>query len=109
MSRAAARMRSPTRDPARPHDLPGFPSGQEHYQKELAELVASTTGPLDAPIAELRARYDIEQAHPPGDPRAPVNTPARLSLTPRLGDGHRKLYAPSSTEQGCSAPPDERS
>ena len=23
------------------------PSGHEHYQKELAELVASTAGPLD--------------------------------------------------------------
>jgi hypothetical protein len=37
------------------------PSGHEHYQKELAELVASTAGPLDAAIAELRARHDIEQ------------------------------------------------
>src|SRR5215470_14360127 len=47
------------------------PSGLEHYQKELAELVASTTGPLDAPIADLRARYDIEQITPqviPGRP-----------------------------------------
>ena len=40
------------------------PSGHEHYQKELAELVASTTGPLDAAIAELRARHDIEQLTP---------------------------------------------
>ena len=30
------------------------PSGHEHYQRELAELVASATGPLDAAIAELR-------------------------------------------------------
>jgi oxalate decarboxylase/phosphoglucose isomerase-like protein (cupin superfamily) len=36
------------------------PSGHEHYQKELAELVATATGPLDAAIAELRGRYDIE-------------------------------------------------
>jgi oxalate decarboxylase/phosphoglucose isomerase-like protein (cupin superfamily) len=40
------------------------PSGHEHYQKELSELVASTSGPLDAAIAELRARYDIEQLTP---------------------------------------------
>jgi oxalate decarboxylase/phosphoglucose isomerase-like protein (cupin superfamily) len=40
------------------------PSGHEHYQKELAELVASTTGPLDDAIAELRARHDIEQLTP---------------------------------------------
>ncbi len=47
------------------------PSGHEHYQKELAELVASTTGPLDAAIAELRARHDIDQLTPqviPGRP-----------------------------------------
>jgi oxalate decarboxylase/phosphoglucose isomerase-like protein (cupin superfamily) len=47
------------------------PSGHEHYQKELAELVASTTGPLDQAIAELRARHDIEQLTPqviPGRP-----------------------------------------
>ena len=47
------------------------PSGHEHYQKELAELVASTTGRLDAAIAELRARHDIEQLTPrviPGRP-----------------------------------------
>jgi hypothetical protein len=37
------------------------PSGHEQYQRELAELVASATGPLDAAIAELRARHDIEQ------------------------------------------------
>ena len=36
------------------------PSGHEHYQKELAEQVASTAGPLDAAIAELRARHDID-------------------------------------------------
>jgi hypothetical protein len=36
------------------------PSGHEHYQKELAELFASA-GPLDAAIAELRARHDIDQ------------------------------------------------
>ena len=40
------------------------PSGHEHYQKELAELVASAAGPLDAAIAELRARHDIEQLTP---------------------------------------------
>ena len=47
------------------------PSGHEHYQKELAELVASTTGRLDAAIAALRARHDIEQLTPqviPGRP-----------------------------------------
>jgi oxalate decarboxylase/phosphoglucose isomerase-like protein (cupin superfamily) len=47
------------------------PSGHEHYQKELAELVASTTGPLDDAIAELRARHDIDQLTPqviPGRP-----------------------------------------
>jgi uncharacterized RmlC-like cupin family protein len=40
------------------------PSGHEHYQKELAELVATTTGSLDAAIAQLRARHDIEQLTP---------------------------------------------
>jgi oxalate decarboxylase/phosphoglucose isomerase-like protein (cupin superfamily) len=40
------------------------PPGHEHYQKELADLVASATGPLDAAIAELRARHDIEQLTP---------------------------------------------
>ena len=40
------------------------PPGHEHYQKELAELVATATGPLDAAIAELRARHDIEQLTP---------------------------------------------
>ena len=54
MSRAAARM-----------IFLVSPSGHEHYQKELAELVASATGPLDAAIAELRARHDIEQLTPP--------------------------------------------
>jgi hypothetical protein len=47
------------------------PSGHEHYQKELAELVGSTAGPLDAAIGELRARHDIEQLTPqvmPGRP-----------------------------------------
>ncbi len=39
----------------------GSPFGHEHYQEELAELVASTTGPLDAAIAQLRARHEIEQ------------------------------------------------
>jgi hypothetical protein len=59
------------------------PSGHEHYQKELAQLVASTAGPLDAAIGELRARHDIEQLTPqviPGRCKAL----ARLSLTPRL-------------------------
>jgi len=47
------------------------PAGHEHYQKELAEVVASTAGPLDTAIAELRARHDIEQLTPqviPGRP-----------------------------------------
>jgi oxalate decarboxylase/phosphoglucose isomerase-like protein (cupin superfamily) len=47
------------------------PSGHEHYQKELAELAATTAGPLDAAIAQLRARHDIEQLTPqvmPGRP-----------------------------------------
>ena len=50
------------------------PSGHEHYQRELAELVASAAGPLDATIAELRARHDIEQHTPqvmPGRPTRP--------------------------------------
>jgi uncharacterized RmlC-like cupin family protein len=56
------------------------PSGHEHYQKELAELVATATGPLDVAIAQLRARHDIEQLTPqviPGHPKnvgAPVAT-----------------------------------
>jgi oxalate decarboxylase/phosphoglucose isomerase-like protein (cupin superfamily) len=45
------------------------PSGHEHYQRELAELVAVATGPLDAAIAELRARHDIEQLTAPVTPR----------------------------------------
>ena len=47
------------------------PAGHEHYQKELADLVAHATGPLDEAIAELRARHDIEQLTPqliPGRP-----------------------------------------
>jgi len=40
------------------------PSGHEHYQKELAELVATATGPLDEAIANLRARHDIDQLTP---------------------------------------------
>jgi oxalate decarboxylase/phosphoglucose isomerase-like protein (cupin superfamily) len=47
------------------------PAGHEHYQKELAALVASATGPLDQAIAELRARHDIDQLTPqliPGRP-----------------------------------------
>jgi oxalate decarboxylase/phosphoglucose isomerase-like protein (cupin superfamily) len=47
------------------------PSGHEHYQKALAELVAGATGPLDVAMAQLRARYDIEQLTPqllPGRP-----------------------------------------
>jgi oxalate decarboxylase/phosphoglucose isomerase-like protein (cupin superfamily) len=40
------------------------PSGHERYQEELADLVASATGPLDTAIAELRARHDIEQLTP---------------------------------------------
>jgi hypothetical protein len=49
------------------------PSGHEHYQRELAELVATTTGPLDEALGELRARYDIEQLTPQLSPEAPVN------------------------------------
>lgn len=40
------------------------PSGHEHYQKELAELVTTAKGPLDEAIANLRARHDIEQLTP---------------------------------------------
>ena len=40
------------------------PSGHEHYQRELAALVRSMTGPLDDAIAQLRARHDIEQLTP---------------------------------------------
>ena len=40
------------------------PSGREHYQGELAGLVASAAGPPGAAIAELRARHDIEQLTP---------------------------------------------
>lgn len=40
------------------------PSGHEHYQKELAELVATAKGPLNEAIADLRARHDIEQLTP---------------------------------------------
>jgi oxalate decarboxylase/phosphoglucose isomerase-like protein (cupin superfamily) len=47
------------------------PSGHEHYQKELAELIASATGPLDEAIAQLRARHDIEQLTPPVMPGRP--------------------------------------
>jgi len=54
------------------------PSGHEHYQKELAELVAGTPGPLDAAIAELRARHDIEQLTPQVYTRPPVNTLAAV-------------------------------
>jgi hypothetical protein len=64
MSRAAARTPSQPGPGPGPHDLPVSPSRHEHYQKELAELVASTAGPLDAAIAELRARHGIEQLTP---------------------------------------------
>jgi oxalate decarboxylase/phosphoglucose isomerase-like protein (cupin superfamily) len=47
------------------------PSGHEHYQKELAELVAGTSGPLDEAIGELRARHDIEQLTPQIIPARP--------------------------------------
>jgi len=47
------------------------PSGHEHYQRELAALVASATGPLDTAIAELRLRHDIEQLTPPVIPGRP--------------------------------------
>ena len=69
-ARLPARIRQPGPGPARMIFLVS-PSGHEHYQKELAELVASTTGPLDAAIAELRARHDIEELTPqviPGRP-----------------------------------------
>ena len=89
MSRAAARMHLPIRPRLGPHDLPGFslrpralPEGAR--RAGVAELVASTAGPLDAAIAELRARYDIEQLTPPGNAWSPVSAPARLWLTPRL-------------------------
>ena len=45
------------------------PPGHEHYQKELAELVARETGPLNEAIGQLRARYDIEQLTPQVVPR----------------------------------------
>jgi len=45
------------------------PPGHEHYQKELAELVARATGPLDEAIGQLRAHYDIEQLTPQVVPR----------------------------------------
>jgi oxalate decarboxylase/phosphoglucose isomerase-like protein (cupin superfamily) len=54
---------NPGPDPARMIFLVS-PSGHEHYQKELAALVAGATGPLDTAIAELRARHDIEQLTP---------------------------------------------
>jgi oxalate decarboxylase/phosphoglucose isomerase-like protein (cupin superfamily) len=54
---------NPGPDPARMIFLVS-PPGHEHYQKELAELVATTTGPLDTAMAELRARHDIEQLTP---------------------------------------------
>lgn len=61
---------NPGPDPARMIFLVS-PSGHEHYQKELAELVAGATGPLDDAIAELRARHDIEQLTPPLRPGGP--------------------------------------
>jgi oxalate decarboxylase/phosphoglucose isomerase-like protein (cupin superfamily) len=54
---------NPGPDPARMIFLVS-PPGHEHYQKELAKLVAGATGPLDEAIAELRARHDIEQLTP---------------------------------------------
>ena len=48
------------------------PSGHEHYQKELSELVGKTAGPLDTAIAELRARHDIEQLTPQVIPGRPL-------------------------------------
>jgi oxalate decarboxylase/phosphoglucose isomerase-like protein (cupin superfamily) len=53
------------------------PSGHEHYQAELAELVDSTTGSLDEAIAELRARHDIQHLTPqviPGRPSPQART-----------------------------------
>lgn len=61
---------NPGPDPARMIFLVS-PSGHEHYQKELGELVAGATGPLDDAIAELRARHDIEQLTPPVAPSRP--------------------------------------
>ncbi len=45
------------------------PPGHEHYQRELTQLIARATGPLDEAIRELRARYDILQLTPQVRPR----------------------------------------
>ncbi|MGP8072885.1 MAG: cupin domain-containing protein [Thermoplasmata archaeon] len=54
------------------------PSGHEHYQDELGELIGSGGPPDQSAIAKLRARHDIEQLTPlipgraasePGQPR----------------------------------------
>ena len=66
--RGSARIRRP--GPARMIFLV-FPSGHEHYHKELAEMVASMTGPLGAAIAELRACHDIDQLTPQVTPGRP--------------------------------------
>jgi len=76
------------------------PAGHEHYQKELAELVASTTGPLDAAIAQLRARHDIEQLTPQVIPgahehgRAPLTTAVVRSAGACYGAGPGRTLAP---------------
>ncbi len=40
------------------------PSGHEHYQDELGELLGNRGPPDQAAIAKLRARHDIEQLTP---------------------------------------------
>jgi hypothetical protein len=76
---AAAPTRSQTPVPARRVMI--FlvsPSGHEHYQRELAGLMASARGPLADAVAEFRARHDIEQLTPQAPGRPPVpNVPTR--------------------------------
>ena len=74
------------------------PSGHEHYQRELAELVASAAGPLDAAIAELRARHDTK-AHPPGDARAPVTTRPHLAAAAMAAGGAKPGRSSWSADQ----------
>jgi oxalate decarboxylase/phosphoglucose isomerase-like protein (cupin superfamily) len=40
------------------------PPGHEHYQRELAQVIAGTAGPWDEAIGEIRRRHDIEQLTP---------------------------------------------
>ncbi|MFZ0830774.1 MAG: cupin domain-containing protein [Thermoplasmata archaeon] len=53
------------------------PSGHEHYQDELGELLGNRGPPDQAAIAKLRARYDIEQLTPliPGQGSGPPGRP----------------------------------